>query len=276
MATKCFSPSHKQTTINYRICSENEFYEADFPNTNQHSPKTACWYEATTPDIPIQPLPANSDVHHVSLKSAGEAVIAVIRLAQPLQQSKCFSDKDLLGLLLNCFVEEPVNFINFDEYESDSKLSFKQTAVVTRNIRDTDQKCLVLREESRARLISVHLQGLDSNQEVKIHLSMYKSRSISRQPIALGIAGTNYYLSVSGDASNPILQLEKVQSPDDLRYISSGDMVRFIFYKSGQDASSRFESAAFPEWFIGTSQRTEEEVQMVCRRQDMFTTFMMI
>ncbi|XP_043938406.1 interleukin-36 receptor antagonist protein-like [Protopterus annectens] len=99
--------------------------------------------------------------------------------------------------------------------------------------------------------------------------------NVSQQPVVLGIAGTNYCLSVTGAFSNPVLQLEE-QRLENLKSITSKEMYRFIFYKSGQDFSTRFESATFPKCFICTSRIEEEEVQVTSRTQDMFSTFMML
>ncbi|XP_043938170.1 interleukin-1 beta-like [Protopterus annectens] len=238
-------------------------------------------------DVYSQLLPENDDVHHVTFKTVSNVhhvtfktvsnvVRSTIRMKQRFPQRHHFSDEDLLGLILNYFVEEPVSFVHYEEQgRSVTNGSLKQTEVKTRTIRDTDHKSLVLKEENSARLVAVHLQSPDSHHEVKINLSLYKSQSLSHQPVTLGIAGTNYYLSVTGDYSNPVLQLE-VESPENLKSINSEEMYRFVFYKSGEDFSSRFESASFPGWFIGTSQKEEEEVQIVSQRQDMFTTFMML
>lgn len=78
-------------------------------------------------------------------------------------------------------------------------------------------------------------------------------------PVALGIKGYKLYMSCVMSGTEPTLQLEEA---DVMRDIDSVELTRFIFYRldSPTEGTTRFESAAFPGWFICTSLQPRQPV----------------
>ncbi|XP_014814222.1 PREDICTED: uncharacterized protein LOC106897844 isoform X2 [Calidris pugnax] len=100
---------------------------------------------------------------------------------------------------------------------------------------------------------------------VKLNIALYRPRSskgglgTGQVPVALGIKGYQLYMSCVMSGAKPVLQLEEV---DVRRDIESVELTRFIFYRldSPAEGTTRFESAAFPGWFICTSLQPRQPV----------------
>ncbi|KAK2513930.1 Il1b [Columba livia] len=100
---------------------------------------------------------------------------------------------------------------------------------------------------------------------VKLNIALYRPRSpqdglgSGRVPVALGIKGYQLYMSCVLSGAEPVLQLEEA---DIRRDIESVELTRFIFYRldSPTEGTTRFESAAFPGWFICTSLQPRQPV----------------
>lgn len=129
---------------------------------------------------------------------------------------------------------------------------------------------------------------------VKLNIALYRPRSsqggpgTGRMPVALGIKGYQLYMSCVMSGSKPVLQLEVsggsqrlhplwgwgfhptlipvsppwLQEADIRRDIESMELTRFIFYRldSPVQGTTRFESVAFPGWFICTSLQPRQPV----------------
>nr|XP_041576473.1 interleukin-1 beta isoform X1 [Taeniopygia guttata] len=140
---------------------------------------------------------------------------------------------------------------------------FRYTRSQSFDILDIDHKCFVL--ESPTQLVALHLQGPSAGQKVKLNIALYRPRpsqgspGSGRMPVALGIKGYQLYMSCVMSGTKPVLQLEEA---DIRRDIESVELTRFIFYRldSPSEGTTRFESAAFPGWFVCTSLQPRQPV----------------
>ncbi|KAM4675269.1 interleukin-1 beta-like isoform 2-T2 [Discoglossus pictus] len=201
-----------------------------------------------------------------SFKKAVVVVVAIEKLKLGARRGSIFSDMDLLDLINNIFVQE----IPYDNchgtYASGS--TYRHFASQNFTIKDSSSKCLVLQEFSgSAKLVALQLQGINKEREEKIKMEFYSARALNggkKQPIALGLLGRNLYLSCSSVDGTPELHLKRVSN---LKTISQD----FIFLRSETSPShtskANFESAAFPGWYISTSQRENELVKMTHQRE---------
>ncbi|XP_016159081.1 PREDICTED: interleukin-1 beta isoform X1 [Ficedula albicollis] len=140
---------------------------------------------------------------------------------------------------------------------------FRYTRSQSFDILDVDHKCFVL--ESPTQLVALHLQGPSAGRKVKLDIALYRPRSSQggprsgRVPVALGIKGYQLYMSCVMSDTQPVLQLEEA---DIRRDLESVELTRFIFYRldSPAEGTTRFESAAFPGWFVCTSLQPRQPV----------------
>ncbi|KAM9215791.1 interleukin-1 receptor antagonist protein-like [Leptosomus discolor] len=186
-------------------------------------------------------------------------VVAVTKfLKQPEQ--KDFADSDLGGFLDDIF--EPVSFQRIESSYAGAPV-YRYTRSQSFDILDIDHKCFVL--ESPTQLVALHLQGPSIKRKVKFNIALYRPRSsqggpaTGGVPVALGIKGYQLYMSCVMSGTEPTLQLEEA---DIRRDIESVELTRFIFYRldSPTEGTTRFESAAFPGWFICTSLQPRQPV----------------
>ncbi|KAM4677262.1 interleukin-1 beta-like [Discoglossus pictus] len=202
----------------------------------------------------------------ISFKSTVVLVVAVEKLKKGTKNGNIFSDLDLLDLWNDIFVEEE---ILYNKYESTfaSGTSYRYFTSENYRIKDSSSKCLALQDFPRdAKLVALQLQGVNIGREEKISMAYYSTRGITaakKQPVALGIMGRNLYLSCASAGGTPELRLEEVSN---IQSIKNADLERFIFLKSENSPNSfsktSFESAAFPGWYISTSQKENDLVRM--------------
>ncbi|XP_041914740.1 interleukin-1 beta-like [Alosa sapidissima] len=207
-------------------------------------------------------------------------VIALHRLKKTQKvQSTEFSDEELCNIFFENFVEECVT-PTVHERTCQAPDHYEKTGQPVQKcyICDSLSKFLVLNEGITRELQAITLQGGNMNKRVQLELTTYLP-SVPRangRPIALGL-GRNLYLSCNFTSGKPVLGIEMVRK-EDLESIS-GDMNRFLFYKtvSGQSQTS-FESAKYEGYFISTSNRNRQPVDM-CQSQDApnrLTSFMVL
>ncbi|NWH45452.1 IL1B protein, partial [Fregata magnificens] len=190
------------------------------------------------------------------------AAILVVAMTKLLKRPahKDFADSDLGGFLDDVF--EPVSFQQIKGSYAGAPI-YRYTRSQSFDILDIDQKCFVL--ESPTQLVALHLQGPSAGRKVKLNIALYRPRSsqgglgAARVPVALGIKGYQLYMSCVLSGAEPMLQLEEA---DIRRDIDSMELTRFIFYRldSPSEGTTRFESAAFPGWFICTSLQPRQPV----------------
>ncbi|NXH23115.1 IL1B protein, partial [Bucco capensis] len=199
-----------------------------------------------------------------STKTFRQAAILVAAMTKLLKQPahKDFADSDLGDFLDDIF--EPVSFQAINGSYTGAPV-YRYTRSQSFDILDIDHKCFVL--ESPTQLVALHLQGPSAKQKVKLSIALYRPRSsqggpvTGQVPVALGIKGYQLYMSCVMSGTKPTLQLEEA---DIRRDIDSMELTRFIFYRldSPAEKTTRFESAAFPGWFICTSLQTRQPVSI--------------
>ncbi|XP_042669050.1 interleukin-1 beta-like isoform X1 [Centrocercus urophasianus] len=224
-------------------------------------------------------------------RSFRQAAVLVVAMTKLLRRPKCrdFADSDLSMLLEEVF--EPVTFQQLQSSYAGAP-AFRYTRSQSFDIFDINQKCFVL--ESPTQLVALHLQGPSSSQKVRLNIALYRPRGprgsagAGQTPVALGIKGYKLYMSCVLSGAEPTLQLEvsiprphpiptsppsgpcsplslsgsALQEADVTRDIDSAELTRFIFYRldSPTEGTTRFESAAFPGWFICTSLQPRQPV----------------
>ncbi|NXJ85363.1 IL1B protein, partial [Trogon melanurus] len=191
-----------------------------------------------------------------------QAAILVVAATKLLKQPACkdFADSDLGNFLDEIF--EPVTFQQIKSSYAGAPV-YRYTRSQSFDILDIDHKCFVL--ESPTQLVALHLQGPSAGRKVKLNIALYRPRPSQgdpgtwQVPVALGIKGYQLYMSCVLSGTEPVLQLEEA---DVRRDIESMELTRFIFYRQDSpiEGTTRFESAAFPGWFICTSQQPRQPV----------------
>ncbi|NXQ98625.1 IL1B protein, partial [Sagittarius serpentarius] len=214
--------------------------------------------EVTSPGVGIQVTVTEGHPAR-TFRQAAVLVVAMTKLLkQPVH--KDFSDSDLGGFLEDIF--EPVTFQQIEDSYARAPV-YRYTRSQSFDIFDIDHKCFVL--ESPTQLVALHLQGPSTGWKVKLNIALYRTRSsqggpgTGRVPVALGIKGYQLYMSCVMSGTEPMLQLEEADIRKD---IESVELTRFIFYRldSPAEGTTRFESAAFPGWFICTSLQPRQPV----------------
>uniref|UniRef100_A0AAZ3QLN1 Interleukin-1 n=1 Tax=Oncorhynchus tshawytscha TaxID=74940 RepID=A0AAZ3QLN1_ONCTS len=221
-------------------------------------------------------LPQGLDVeishHPITLRCVANLIIVMERL----NGGKGFAlgrDESLLNFLLESAVEAQTE-------RASSRAAFSSKGEYECSVTDSENKCWVLNEGSME-LHAMMLQGGSSYHKVHLNLSTYITPVPSEtkaRPVALGIKGSNLYLSCITSEGTPTLHLEEVADKEQLKSINhESDMVRFLFYKqdTGVDIST-LESAHYRNWFISTAlQQDNTKMVNMCQSAtpNRFTTF---
>ncbi|NWU93435.1 IL1B protein, partial [Upupa epops] len=219
--------------------------------------------EVTSPKVDIQ-VTVTKEPSAKTFRQAATLMVAMTRL---LKRPACkdFADSDLGDFLNDIF--EPVSFQRV-EYSYAGAPVYRYTRSQSFDIFDIDHKCFVL--ESPTQLVALHLQGPSAMRKVKLNIALYRTRlsqggpGTGKVPVALGIKGYQLYMSCVMSGAEPVLQLEEADMRKD---IENMELTRFIFYRldSLADGTTRFESAAFPGWFICTSLQPRQPVGITNR-----------
>ncbi|KAM6288737.1 interleukin-1 receptor antagonist protein-like [Aegotheles albertisi] len=222
--------------------------------------------EMELPRVDIQVTMAPSDKGQPS-RTFRRAAVLVVAMTKLLKRPPCrdFADSDLGGFLGEIF--EPISFQRMEVTYAGAPI-YRYTRSQSFDILDIDHKCFVL--ESPTQLVALHLQGPSASQKVKLNIALYRPRSPQggpgtwQVPVALGIKGSQLYMSCVMDGAEPVLQLEEA---DVRRDIVSVELTRFIFYRrdSPAEGTTRFESAACPGWFVCTSPQPRRPVGVTDR-----------
>ncbi|XP_030000503.1 interleukin-1 beta-like [Sphaeramia orbicularis] len=219
--------------------------------------------QAWSPKLP-KGIDLEISQHPLKMRSVVNLVIAIERLKQSASESVLdtdFKDENLLSIMLDSIVEETLVL----ERGSAPPPQFNRTLEYPCSVTDHQQRSLVLVQNSME-LHAVMLQGGSDSRKVHLNMSTYvnPASSIEARPVALGIKGTNLYMSCHKEGEEPTLHLETVETKDNLANISTeSDMVRFIFYKQDTGLNiSTLRSARYPEWYISTAQQDNKPVQM--------------
>uniref|UniRef100_A0A8D2JC45 Interleukin-1 n=1 Tax=Varanus komodoensis TaxID=61221 RepID=A0A8D2JC45_VARKO len=190
-------------------------------------------------------------------------------------QPRPFSDDDLGSVAEEHFsawsifsFSEPVD-VKTSEFTHAANSTYRFSEDVCCDIQDIDHKSLVLQKEP-LRLLAVHLQGPNLSQAVRLKMSVYRPKTeagTGKTPVALSIRGQNLYLCCVQKDGRPELQLEEANIQGNLDKSKLG---RFLFYKMIVGKHTRFESAAFPHWYICTASSAEEPVGVTNRLGEAF------
>ncbi|NWZ42853.1 IL1B protein, partial [Brachypodius atriceps] len=242
-------------TLESSSLNEETFYG---PNCPCPQKKPRLDLEVTSPGVGIQVTVTKGHPSR-TFRQAAILVVAVTKL-QKQPSHKDFADSDLGSFLDDIF--EPVSFECIKGSYSRAPV-FRYTRSQSFDILDIDHKCFVL--ESPTQLVALHLQGPSAGRKVKLNIALYRPWSSQggpgsgRMPVALGIKGYQLYMSCVMSGTKPVLQLEEADIRKD---IESVELTRFIFYRldSPAEGTTRFESAAFPGWFICTSLQPRQPV----------------
>nr|ALG62453.1 interleukin-1 beta [Etroplus suratensis] len=202
--------------------------------------------------------------HPKKMKSVVNLILAMERFKGSTSEpvlSTDFRDESLLTIMLESIVEEQIVL----ERTAAAPVQFSRTGEYQCSVTDSQKRSLVLVPNSME-LHAVTLQGGSHNQKVQLAMSTYvhPTPSTEARPVALGIKGTNLYLSCHKNDDEPTLHLEEVTNKDSLSRISAeSEMVRFLFYKRETGLGiSTLMSARFPSWYISTAQNDNERVEM--------------
>ncbi|NXI69962.1 IL1B protein, partial [Anseranas semipalmata] len=200
-------------------------------------------------------------------RSFRQAAILVVAATKLLRRPahKEFEDSDLGGFLEEIF--EPVTFQQLQSSYAGAPV-YRYARSQSFDIFDINHKCFVL--ESPTQLVALHLQGPSASRKVRLNIALYRPRTrqgstgAMQMPVALGIKGYKLYMSCVMSGAEPVLQLEEA---DVMRDIDSAELTRFIFYRldSPAEGTTRFESAAFPGWFVCTSLQPKQPVGITNR-----------
>uniref|UniRef100_A0A4W5KVC2 Interleukin-1 n=1 Tax=Hucho hucho TaxID=62062 RepID=A0A4W5KVC2_9TELE len=230
-------------------------------------------------------LPQGLDVeishHPITLHCVVNLIIAMERLnaGKGFTLGTEFRDEDLLNFLLESAVEEHI-VLELESAPTERSEASSRASEYECSVTDSENKCWVLNEGSME-LQAMMLQGGSSYHKVHLNLSTYVTLVPSvteARPVALGIKGSNLYLSCITSGDRPTLHLEEVADKEQLKSINhESDMVRFLFYKrdTGVDVST-LESAHSRNWFISTAlQQDNTKLVNMCQKAtpNRFTTF---
>ncbi|NXC39275.1 IL1B protein, partial [Penelope pileata] len=243
--------------------------ESSSPNEETlYGPSSLCLQKKPRLDLEVMPEPSRAAVDIQLTVTQGhsarrfrQAAVLVVAMTKLLRRPPCrdFADSDLGGLLE---VFEPVTVQQLARSYAGAPM-YRYTRSQSFDIFDIHHKCFVL--ESPTQLVALHLQGPSSGHKVRLNIALYRphgprgSAGAAQMPVALGIKGYKLYMSCVMSGAEPVLQLEEA---DVMRDIDSAELTRFIFYRrdSPAEGTTRFESAAFPGWFICTSLQPRQPV----------------
>uniref|UniRef100_A0A8D2PF29 Interleukin-1 n=1 Tax=Zosterops lateralis melanops TaxID=1220523 RepID=A0A8D2PF29_ZOSLA len=207
--------------------------------------------EVTSPGVGIQVTVTKGHLSR-TFRQAAILVVAVTKfLKQPLHND--FADSDLGSFLEDIF--EPISFECIKGSYTKAPV-FRYTRSQSFDILDIDHKCFVL--ESPTQLVALHLQGPSAGRKgesICSHPNVPVSKPRTTQEPPHNPRTT--HLPV------PSLCSEGVSPEADIRRdIESVELTRFIFYRldSPAEGTTRFESAAFPGWFVCTSLQPRQPV----------------
>ncbi|XP_054254563.1 interleukin-1 beta-like [Indicator indicator] len=255
-------------TLESSNLSEETFYGPDCICLQEKPPLDT---KVTSPEVGIQ-VTVTKGHSARTFRQAAVLVAAVTKLwKRPAHRD--FTDSDLGDLLDDIF--EPVSFQHIEGSCAGAPV-YRYTRSQSFDILDIDHKCFVL--ESPTQLVALHLQGPSAKQKVKLNIALYRPRAsqgglgTGQVPVALGIKGYQLYMSCVMSGAQPVLQLEEA---DIRRDIDSLELIRFIFFRldSPAEGTTRFESAAFPGWFICTSQQPRQPVGITNQPDQVIATY---
>nr|XP_061811382.1 interleukin-1 beta [Nerophis lumbriciformis] len=216
-----------------------------------------------SPELPAG-LCLEFSYHPESMRQLVNLVVAMERLKGSRIET-ALETKIAAEGFLNIMIDDLVEVIHVEQAAPNQ---FTRTGEYQCSVSDSQKKSLVLLADSME-LRAVTLQGGNSHRKVNLNMSTYVQPfpDTEAQPVALGIKGTNLYLSCHQEGDSPTLLLEQVQDRQSLTMVAEdSDMLRFLFYKRDSGVSlSTLASVRYPNWFISTAEEDHMPVEM-CKR----------
>ncbi|XP_061623105.1 interleukin-1 beta [Phyllopteryx taeniolatus] len=234
---------------------------------------------ATETRCPMSPkLPAGLDLelchHPLTMRKVVNLVVAMERL-KGSRTEMALRNKFSGESFLNIMIDDIVEVFHMPEGRAPVN-QFTRTGEYQCTVNDSQNKSLVLLRDSME-LHAITLQGGSSHRKVHLNMSTYVHPSLNTEarPVALGIKGTDLYLSCHQEGTRPTLHLEPVEDRQSLMGVASeSDMLRFLFYKRDSGVSlSTLASARFPNWYISTAEEDNMAVEMCQRTANRYVTF---
>ncbi|XP_062452878.1 interleukin-1 beta-like [Rhea pennata] len=242
--------------------NEETFYGLDYPCV-QKKPRLSSELKLSSQSPSKVDIQVTLTEGHPT-KTFRQAAVLMVAMTKLLKRPSHhdFADSDLGSFLDAVF--EPIPFQRCDSSYSGAPV-YRYTRSQSFDILDINHKSFVL--ESPTQLVALHLQGPSAGRKVKLNIALYRPKSspgnggAMQMPVALGIKGYKLYMSCVMSGAEPTLQLEEA---DVTRDIDSFELTRFIFYRldSPAEGTTRFESAAFPGWFVCTSLQPKQPVSI--------------
>ncbi|XP_032870030.1 interleukin-1 beta [Amblyraja radiata] len=203
-----------------------------------------------------------------TLEKAVMLALAVERFKKKLRQpwrdglgseASCFQDTDLLGNF-NVLIEEAINYTSYEDTEM-AVGSYRFMQSECQQVMDDHDKSLKLSDNLQ--LTAMFLQ--QPNDEVTLNVRYYKATTSENNhlPVVLGINNENLFVSCTGPQDSPRMKVEKWDQT--LHNISCAtDLLRFVFFKKISNAGHtfEFESAMYRGWYISTSHKNKQPVEM--------------
>ncbi|KAK2838078.1 hypothetical protein Q5P01_015290 [Channa striata] len=208
---------------------------------------------------PMMPKGIGLEVTHNAsrLKTVVNLIIATERLMVKNSKSVLstdFSDEHLLHIMLESIIEVQQRVRVQCDGQSAEELSAKRDGAARRDAAGRQRNPQSLPEH-------VHHVNHSPNGEAR--------------PVALGIKGTDLYLSCCKKGNVPTLHLENVKDKSILSTISPGsNEERFLFYKQDTGVNiSTLMSASFPDWYISTEESDHKPVELCLESAQRYRTF---
>ncbi|XP_069815617.1 interleukin-1 beta-like [Dendropsophus ebraccatus] len=261
-------PEFNDISMEYSEHAE-EFYSDHFSIQKKSNKKRVEWNhheERWSTYLPgIKPEIRKPEKHMLSFRKAVMLVVVLEKLKgkRGCEMQSFFDDDDLLNHIL---VEEDLTY-NEIQTQDARKSQFHYNKTTVHVIRDYKQKSLALQEfQDNARLVALFLQGQNIEQEAKINVDTYLTATFDkrRRPVTLGISGRQLYLCCSTEEgrTEPVLSLKEKKNDD---------LLPFMFYKQlANNKYNSFESAAFPGYYISTSQQERQPMQLKPENDQIF------
>ncbi|XP_067879496.1 interleukin-1 beta [Heterodontus francisci] len=204
----------------------------------------------------------------LSLEKAVMLVLAVEKFKKQLRQPSAdgwahdgisISDIDLLGDF-DALVEEAITCISADDTEHTSS-SYRFLRSERQQMKDDHDRSLILSENLQ--LLAMFVQ--QPKEAAQLDVRYYKTTvdEDNYLPVVLGIGRKNLFLSCTGPQDRPRIRVEKWD--ENLQNISSAtDLLRFVFFKKVSSSGLYFEleSALYRDWYVSTSQKNRQPVEM--------------
>ncbi|XP_062934891.1 interleukin-36 receptor antagonist protein [Cynocephalus volans] len=129
-------------------------------------------------------------------------------------------------------------------------------------MKDSALKVLYL-HENQLLAGGLHAGKIIKGEEISVVPNRWLDARLS--PVILGIQGGSKCLSC-GTGQEPTLKLEPVNIME--LYFGAKESKNFTFYRRDMGLTSRFESAAYPGWFLCTMPEVDQPVQLTQLQED--------